>query len=78
VTGVNISEPTAADLADLEGDPEELIPVVIAVHNGLVVEGRPMFIPSYYMVPISELLYIQRRLNKHECGDSEGGGIDVV
>jgi len=61
-----VSEPTSADTADLQGETEELVHVIIAVHNGLVVEGKPMFVPSHYMVPITKLLHVQRLLSKHE------------
>lgn len=54
------TEPTADDLADLEDTPE-LVPVIVQVHNGLVIDGQPMFVPSVYEVPINELWEVQKR-----------------
>lgn len=54
------TEPPADDLADLE-DASELVPVIVQVHNGLVIDGQPMFVPSVYEVPIHELWEVQKR-----------------
>lgn len=61
-----VREPTDEEIASLTEPKEEEVPVIIAVHNGVVIDGRPMFAPSNYLVPISKLQQVQRYLSPHE------------
>lgn len=54
-------------LADLDPD-EQLVPVVLAVHNGLVVSGNKVFVQHFYEVPITLLGKVQGALDKHQIG----------
>jgi|GEM_PF-3667059 len=61
-----MSDEAPDDISELTEPQEETVPIIIAVHNGIVQEGRPMFVPSHYMVPITELHRVQRLLSKWE------------
>lgn len=58
------TEPTDAEIAALVEPDEERVLVVLAVHNGIVTDGHPMLVPSTYAIPVSDLLYVQRYIDK--------------
>lgn len=55
------------DLTDLD-PPEERVPVIVAVHNGVITNGQPMFVQHAYQVPISVLGAIQATLADYQVG----------
>lgn len=58
---------SADSLPDLEPE-EEKVPVVVAVHNGIMQNGQPMFIEHHYLVPITVLGTVQKALADHQVG----------
>lgn len=55
------------DLSDFDPD-EERVPVIVAVHNGVITNGQPMFVQHAYQVPVSVLGAIQATLADYEGG----------
>lgn len=46
---------------------EETVPVVLAVHNGMVVNGQLALIPTAYRVPVSVLAQVTELLVPYEA-----------
>lgn len=47
-------------------EQEEVIPVVLAVHNGAVQDGQLLFANKYYALPLSVLAKIQEVVSEYE------------
>lgn len=58
-----IDQIVAAETAE----PEQIVPVILAIHNGVVEDDVPQFVSIRYMLPVSVLMEVRSKFGPYEA-----------